>query len=760
MRLKSILAGLIVGLFVCVSSIAHSADKISDVMSFQGVLKVNGTIVPNDNYSMTFKLYTVPTSGTAIWSEVQTVSTVDGFYNVLLGSVDSLSNPNKNVVFDGNTDYWLGVTVGNGNEMIPRYRLASSPYALGGLWTKASTGDNIYRLNGNVGIGTTQPKAGLHINKTDILGSLFIEGSGILHVSAAGPLSPSLLLDQTGSGNTNRALISSGGNLIFKSDMSEHMRIDKNGNVGIGTTQPMKLLHVAGDLQVDGLIDPTGLVLDELALLALPPFTPDKQNKGQIFIRDTGNLIPKPTQELIFRDENGKQIILGAGGADNDWLPQGASNTQDIYHVGGNVGIGTTQPSYPLDIYRNTGGTSVDLLRLQMSDKEGAGAGIRITNTLNQIAGRIEAFIDSNAQTSLRFYNFEGEKMRIAGNGNVGIGTKDPKAKLDVAQEDHTILVGSKGNWTNANGIIGFPGFGVSHGEIAYYPDKDANAAFAFVNSTNVDPAGDYGPLNFNNIDFVNIWARNGIFEGNVGIGTEQPTVGLMVEKNNGFGYAAWFRQDSSSSGVGIGTKGNAGMIHGLTSAGGAADLVLNPVSGNVGIGTIKPDTKLHVIGSILSETSDRTAFHAKDKLDPGITLHNTASIMSDWQIFAGGPNGDIKDKLVVLRCDMENDLPNTSIATVLFVDKIPAGENPNDPIHVIIGDASSIDAPKYNDRSFLQVGGDIEGGVLKISPNHNPNAPLPPPPTTGVVLYTITTFNGAELWAVNDIGNRSKLFP
>ncbi len=95
-------------------------------MSYQGVLMDNaGVLVPDGNYNLTFRLYTVAAGGVALWTETQSPVPVSrGGFHVVLGSVTPLTA----IPFD--VPYWLGIAVGGGTEMAPRVQLASSPYGL------------------------------------------------------------------------------------------------------------------------------------------------------------------------------------------------------------------------------------------------------------------------------------------------------------------------------------------------------------------------------------------------------------------------------------------------------------------------------------------------------------------------------------------------------------------------------------------------------------------------------------------------------
>jgi len=107
-------------LFSTGTGILHAQAKLS----VQGILKKSsGDAVADGSYNLTFKLYTVETGGSAIWTEVQNdVDVVSGIYSTVLGNGTPL-----NVAF--NQPYYLGVTVGS-TEMTPRIQLTSAPYAL------------------------------------------------------------------------------------------------------------------------------------------------------------------------------------------------------------------------------------------------------------------------------------------------------------------------------------------------------------------------------------------------------------------------------------------------------------------------------------------------------------------------------------------------------------------------------------------------------------------------------------------------------
>ena len=122
-------------LLVSILAAQVSWSAIPETMSYQGRLTDgSGNAVADGNYSLTFNIYDVSAGGSALWTETHgAVATVNGIFNVILGSNDAL-----NIAFD--KQYWLGIKVGGGAELTPRIQLTSSPYSLSG-----------WRLTGNAG---------------------------------------------------------------------------------------------------------------------------------------------------------------------------------------------------------------------------------------------------------------------------------------------------------------------------------------------------------------------------------------------------------------------------------------------------------------------------------------------------------------------------------------------------------------------------------------------------------------------------------
>ena len=212
-----------------------------------------------------------------------------------------------------------------------------SPGSGGGipLWTES--GSNLYRTSGNIGIGTSNPNVKLDVNGSAIIGDN--TSSSFLHVgdnynsTASNSINPGiyvyknglisygLKLQWTGSEygtmmfgpNSANRFLSFGkvGSALEDDDMIEYMRIDlDNGNVGIGTTNPSAKLDVIGQVKIRG----------------------GSPGSGKVLTSDATGLATWQTP--------------AAGGGSTLWTESGSN----IYRTNGKVGIGTSSPTYNLDV--------------------------------------------------------------------------------------------------------------------------------------------------------------------------------------------------------------------------------------------------------------------------------------------------------------------------------------------------------------------------------------------------------------------------
>ena len=134
------------------------------------------------------------------------------------------------------------------------------PYSTGSV-TLGVPVSAMFHNAGNIGIGTNNPQARLDVNGEVVLRATGTEG-GQLRLLGPDNATTILVMDTlTNVGRvftvTNNAILQlgqltgTGGSIKFYTETAERMRIDANGNVGIGTeaAAPQAKLHVNGDIK-------------------------------------------------------------------------------------------------------------------------------------------------------------------------------------------------------------------------------------------------------------------------------------------------------------------------------------------------------------------------------------------------------------------------------------------------------------------------------------------------------------------------------
>jgi hypothetical protein len=111
------------------STLAFAQTALQRQIGYSGFLRrSDGTVVgatSEELVNLTFSIYNVSSSGTALWTETQNnIVVLDGEFSVNLGQVASLDT----LDFTNNTQYWLGININGTGELSPRKKLLSVPY--------------------------------------------------------------------------------------------------------------------------------------------------------------------------------------------------------------------------------------------------------------------------------------------------------------------------------------------------------------------------------------------------------------------------------------------------------------------------------------------------------------------------------------------------------------------------------------------------------------------------------------------------------
>jgi hypothetical protein len=239
--------------FALISTLGLFAQAPQSI-SYQAVVRnASGSIIANTQVGMKISILADSATGTAVCVEEFTPTTND--YGLVTLQIGSSNTTDFEAIDWSYQDYFVKVELdpegGTSYTEMGTSQLLSVPYA---LYAK-NAGENLYFKNGNIGIGTNNPARRLTVNgetssgyiayQTDATGNTANDGflTGIKNSSSLAYI-----------WNYENAGISIGTN------NSQQMVIDKEGDVGIGVSNPTSKLQVTGDSK----FGTHGVAFDEL----------------------------------------------------------------------------------------------------------------------------------------------------------------------------------------------------------------------------------------------------------------------------------------------------------------------------------------------------------------------------------------------------------------------------------------------------------------------------------------------------------------
>jgi hypothetical protein len=443
--------------------------------------------------------------------------------------------------------------------------------------------------SGNVGIGTTNPTKPLHILST-VVDQIVLEANSTT-------VGPNMIFKNT-DGNLARIRTDDSENLHFENGTvnTTRMTIDSDGNVGIGTTNPVSKLTISETGNAVN-IDPEGS--------SATSYIGFRANVSAFVGYDYDNA------SAVLQSGAGKSLRLNTG---NETFGSGTALTID---PNGNVGIGTTTPAsnHKLHIkHTETANFRIERNKVGHTNSQNGYFQITAAEGSNLIYSKD---LDGNAK------NF------VIDGGNVGIGTTNPSVNLDLKKASNdggaTLRLRSAAVLDDYKTV----------GSIEYFSDDASTDSTGLVGSIDVINAGttwrgdgNNAAMTFNLIQGLAattspVEAMRIDSDGNVGIGTTNPSFKLHLNKSTGGGNSSSYtggilieNTDTANTGeciIAFKNAGNAGTganfwWSGLnqdnyfaigygTSVTNAVTKLAIDTSGNVGIGTTSPDEAFHIKG-------------------------------------------------------------------------------------------------------------------------------------------------------------------
>ena len=337
------------------------------------------------------------------------------------------SSPASKLHLDDATAPYITITRTGVPTWQLRNNFPSNQYGFSFNNTTAGTVPLFIGAGGNIGIGLDSPAA-----KLDIVGTTTTIALSFGTTVANNPLfintygsNTGIGMDQTTAGlrlagdygGGSNPLVDIGyyaGGTVSHANWVNRLRVQNNGNVGIGTTSPTHKLDIRGDVVIKG---------DSTQHSVLRFRRSDVSAYDFAYIGFENPALSNDTF-LISSAGNGNPLKLQAGASDTITF---FGNTVEYarFNGNGNLGIGTTSPTSQLHVVGN----------VQLYGTSGGNININTAASGNgdiSFDGSTFTIVSNSSSAPIVLSTNSTERMRIISNGNVGIGTSSPGVKLDV----------------------------------------------------------------------------------------------------------------------------------------------------------------------------------------------------------------------------------------------------------------------------------------------------------------------------------------
>lgn len=284
-------------------------------------------------------------------------------------------------------------------------------FAGGVAWYASNNGSGSWNVASGVSLWNQSGQWAGAVNGTTIAGT-----SGTFSSSATA----TAFIPSGATIPTNGLYLPATNRISFATNSTERMTIDATGNVGINTSSPTLPLEVNGGIKI-GTTNSVGILF----------------NSGSAFRNNTsGGSLYLDVGTLYVRNGNGANTNAGlriSGG-----LSVGENYATTTPPAGGiisfgDVGIGTSAPTYRLDVQSTNGGA---LARFKDSDSTYLGlviAGDTNGGLITNGAGIFkESIYFQDNLNAMRFFTNTTERIRIDSSGRVGVGTSTMTHRFEV----------------------------------------------------------------------------------------------------------------------------------------------------------------------------------------------------------------------------------------------------------------------------------------------------------------------------------------